>query len=138
VLADLLQSCGVALAGALIWWKPSLRWVDPACTFAFSAAVLATTARLLRDVVDIIMERTPRAINAAAVADALARLPGVAGVHDLHIWALMPGKPLLTVHLSTVRGAAHADVLAAAQAHVHRELRIAHCTIQVEDADAAA
>jgi zinc transporter 2 len=136
VLADLLQSCGVALAGALIWWRPSLRWVDPACTFAFSAAVLATTARLLRDVVDIIMERTPRAIDAAAVSHALARLPGVAGVHDLHIWALMPGKPLLSVHLRATRGAAHAEVLAAATAHVQRQLRIAHCTIQVEDADA--
>jgi zinc transporter 2 len=132
VLADLLQSCGVAVAGALIWARPSLRWVDPLCTFLFSFAVLATTARLLRDVIDIIMERTPRSVDAAAVAQALSELPGVAGVHDLHVWALMPGKHVLTVHLDCERGAQPARVLAAAQGLVWRQLRIAHCTIQLE------
>lgn len=134
VLADLAQSCGVAVAGLIIWARPSLRWLDPACTLAFSAAVLVASSRLLRDVVDVIMERTPRGVDAAGLAADLAALPGVAGVHDLHVWALMPGKLLLTVHLEAAPGARARDVLRAAQRVAHRRLGVAHATIQVEGA----
>ena len=136
VLADLAQSCGVAVAGLIIWVQPSLRWLDPLCTLGFSAAVLVASSRLLRDVVDVIMERTPRGVDAAALSAELAALPGVAGVHDLHVWALMPGKLLLTVHLDAAPGARSQDVLHAAQRVAHRRLGLAHATIQVEGASA--
>ena len=136
VLADLAQSCGVAVAGMIIWARPSLRWLDPLCTLGFSAAVLVASSRLLRDVVDVIMERTPRGVDAAALSAELAALPGVAGVHDLHVWALMPGKLLLTVHLDAAPGARSRDVLHAAQRVAHRRLGLAHATIQVEGASA--
>ena len=134
VLADLAQSCGVAVAGLIIWARPSLRWLDPACTLAFSAAVLVASSRLLRDVVDVIMERTPRGVDAAGLSADLAALPGVAGVHDLHVWALMPGKLLLTVHLEAAPGARARDVLRAAARAAHRRLGVVHATIQVEGA----
>jgi cation diffusion facilitator family transporter len=121
VLADLLQSIGVAFAGALIWWNPALRWVDPACTFLFSAAVLATTAALLRDISDVIMERTPRGVNAQAVAAGLLGLPGVLSVHDLHVWAvrsLATDIARVLVRGETLTCAIHSAVTAhAGQAH---------------------
>jgi cobalt-zinc-cadmium efflux system protein len=98
--------------------------------------VLVASSRLLRDVVDVIMERTPRGVDAAALSAELAALPGVAGVHDLHVWALMPGKLLLTVHLDAAPGARSQDVLHAAQRVAHRRLGLAHATIQVEGASA--
>jgi cobalt-zinc-cadmium efflux system protein len=55
-------------------------------------------------------------------------------VHDLHVWALMPGKLLLTVHLEAAPGARARDVLRAAQRVAHRRLGVAHATIQVEGA----
>ena len=133
VLGDLLQSLGVALAGGLIWWRPGLRILDPLLTFLFSFLVLATTARLLRDIVDIIMERTPRGLDADAVAHSLTQLPGVAGVHDLHIWAIMPGKPVLTVHVRHAPGAqAPPLLLQTVQEHCLRVYGIHHVTVQVE------
>jgi len=133
VLADLAQSVGVALAGAIIWAVPSARWVDPACTLLFSIFVLVTSAGLLRDIADVIMERSPRHLDPAAVVEGLRRLPGVAGVHDLHLWQLMPGKPLMTVHIDAAPGVESHAVLAAAQGFVTKEHGIEHATIQVED-----
>ena len=133
VIGDLLQSLGVALAGGLIWWKPSLRALDPILTFTFSVVVLATTGKLLRDIVDIVMERCPRDVDAAQLASELAGLPGVASVHDLHIWALVPGKTVLTVHVEHGPDVTARQVLVQAQRLMSRH-GIQHSTIQVEPA----
>ena len=131
VVGDLLQSLGVLIVGAIVWAKPSLHILDPLLTFVFSAIVLATTARLLRDIVDVVMERSPRTIDPSDVAALLGRLPGVVGVHDLHIWALMPGKTILTVHITASAERGAAEVLAQVQRAI-AALRIQHATIQVE------
>jgi len=59
---DLLQSIGVAVAGGLIWYnQDDPRWelADPICTFVFSIVVLLTTRSILRDIIHVLMERTP-------------------------------------------------------------------------------
>ena len=94
--------------------------------------MLATTSRLLRDIVDIVMERAPRGLDAMAVSRALQALPGCAGVHDLHIWALMPGKTVLTVHVQAAGGTQPAVLLGRVQDYCSHSLGIAHATIQVE------
>jgi cation diffusion facilitator family transporter len=134
VLGDLIQSIGVAIAGGIIWWRPSLRALDPILTFTFSAVALATTGKLMRDIVDIVMERCPRDVDAAQLASSLAQLPGVSSVHDLHIWALVPGKTVLTVHLEHGPETTARSLLAQAQRMVTRRFGIQHSTIQVEPA----
>jgi len=134
VLGDLLQSLGVLVAACIIWAHPRLHVLDPILTLLFSALVLATTTRLLRDVVDIVMARAPRGLETQAVAQGLAALPGCAGVHDLHIWALLPGKTVLTVHVLAAPGVSPAELLDRVQKHCAMELRIQHATVQVEPA----
>ncbi|NXK75224.1 ZNT2 protein, partial [Amazona guildingii] len=56
VLGDLLQSVGVLIASYIIFFKPEYKYVDPACTFLFSALVLGTTLSILRDVLLVLME----------------------------------------------------------------------------------
>jgi len=136
VLGDLLQSLGVLLVGAIVWARPDLHVLDPVLTFVFGALVLATTGRLLRDIVDVIMERVPRGLSAPDIAAQLASLPGVAGVHDLHVWLLMPGKTVLTVHITCAEAHALADVLGRVQRSVTL-LGIQHATVQVEVAACA-
>jgi len=66
VIGDLVQSIGVAIAGALIWWKQDdPRWAlaDPICTFIFAALVMWTTLSVMRDVADVLMERAPRGMD---------------------------------------------------------------------------
>jgi zinc transporter 2 len=82
VIGDIVQSIGVAIAGALIWWKQDdPRWyiADPICTFVFSIVVLLTTKSVLRDILHVLMERTPTNMDIPAMSQ-------VSGVEQLHVF----------------------------------------------------
>ena len=71
VIGDILQSIGVAIAGALIWYnQDDPRWyiADPICTFIFSVVVLLTTKSILRDIIHVLMERTPTNMDIPAIS----------------------------------------------------------------------
>lgn len=132
VIGDALQSVGVMIAGALVWYEPEWRLADPICTFFFSILVLFTTTRLIRQSIGVLMEGVPDGIVPDEVEESLLQVPGVIAVHDLHIWSLSVGKPSLSVHLSCRDDAAH--VLAMANKMCARKYNIHHSTIQVERA----
>ncbi|KAM6370972.1 proton-coupled zinc antiporter SLC30A2 isoform 3-T3 [Pluvialis apricaria] len=100
VVGDLLQSVGVLIASYIIFFKPEYKYVDPICTFLFSALVLVTTLTILRDVLLVLMEGTPKGMDFNAVREALLAVRGVEAVHSLHIWALTVAQPLLSVHIA--------------------------------------
>ena len=133
VIGDLVQSVGVAIAGALIWWKADdSRWAiaDPICTFLFAILVMWTTLTVLRDVADVLMERAPRGMEVCEVEDTICGLPGVAAVHDLHVWSLTLGIPLLCAHVELAPGADPVVVLTSVTAYC-RGLGIEHTTLQL-------
>jgi len=142
VLGDFVQSIGVVIAAALIWYDHNLRMLDPVCTLIFSVIVVFTTTTLIKDALDVLMENVPRHINLDKVVELFLQLPDVAGVHDLHVWNLSMGKAALSVHLlakaSTVDNSgkvvpACADgILRKAQKLCSAEFDIHHSTIQIE------
>eukprot|EP00899_Mesostigma_viride_P008439 jgi/Mesvir1/17597/Mv08829-RA.1 len=131
-LGDLLQSLGVMFSGALIWYNPEWHMADPLCTFFFSLLVLLTTLNLMRDVVDVLMERVPRGIDFDEVQQGLEELDDVIAVHELHIWAITLGKVLLAVHLTVSNKANSDEVLQRASRYLGQVHRISHATIQIE------
>ena len=62
--------------------------MDPILSLVIAALILVSTQRVLRDALHVLMEGVPPAIELAAIGQALAKVPGVAEVHDLHVWAL--------------------------------------------------
>jgi solute carrier family 30 (zinc transporter), member 2 len=130
VLGDALQSVGVMLAAALIWAHPDWHIADPICTFVFCVVVLSTTLGLVRQCVNVLMEASPDNVDSGDVEQQLRQLPGVADVHDLHIWSLTVGKPSLTAHIA-VQGTSQGVLQAASQLLASR-YNIHHVTIQVE------
>ncbi|KAK9909356.1 hypothetical protein WJX75_000956 [Coccomyxa subellipsoidea] len=133
-LGDLVQSVGVVVASALIWWKedssPWILYADPACTFVFAFIVLCTTVGILRDISDILMERVPRGLDADIIQADLQKIVGVVSVHDLHVWALKPGVPLLATHLNIAKEQDVCAVLMAATSYCVSK-GITHSTIQL-------
>ncbi|CAG8474409.1 7843_t:CDS:2, partial [Acaulospora colombiana] len=83
-LGDLLSSLGVLISSIVIIYDPSKMWVDPLCTFLFSALVMATTFGILRSSVRVLMEATPFHIDPQAVESDLKAIEGVKSAHDLH------------------------------------------------------
>uniref|UniRef100_A0A8C5IBW4 Solute carrier family 30 member 2 n=1 Tax=Junco hyemalis TaxID=40217 RepID=A0A8C5IBW4_JUNHY len=129
VLGDLLQSLGVLIASYIIFFKPEYKYVDPICTFLFSALVLGTTLTILRDVLLVLMEGTPKGMDFNAVRDTLLAVRGVEAVHSLHIWALTAAQPLLSVHIAISDAQ---EVLEEASSRLQGAFRFHSTTIQVE------
>ena len=127
-LGDLVQSIGVMIAAALIWYEPEWRIADPICTFVFALLVIWTTVGIVRDASGILLMSVPANIDTVALIGELEDLPGVANVHDLHVWALTPKDVVLTVHIVTDTPS---DTLEQAQACAAR-YGISHSTVQVE------
>lgn len=136
--ADALVSLGVVVAGLLILWTGA-RWIDPVASLVIVAVIAWGTWGLLKDSVKMSLLAVPKGIDVAAVRAYLAGLPGVAAVHDLHIWPMSTTETALTAHL--VMPAGHpGDAFLAEVAHqLAHHHRIGHATIQVErDRDCAA
>jgi len=102
VIGDFIQSIGVAIAGGLIWWhQGDPKWfiIDPLSTIFFALIVLWTTSSIIRDISDVLMERTPRQIDIGSMHAQFESVQGVHSLHDLHVWSLTPGIPLLAAHV---------------------------------------
>ncbi|KAI4355320.1 hypothetical protein L6164_004104 [Bauhinia variegata] len=132
VLGDSVQSIGVMIGGAIIWYKPEWKIVDLICTLIFSVIVLGTTVNLLRNILEVLMESTPREIDVTELERGLLDMEEVEAVHELHVWAITMGKVLLACHVK-IRPQANADmVLDNVINYIRRVYNITHVTIQIE------
>ncbi|WDZ84628.1 cation diffusion facilitator family transporter [Micromonospora cathayae] len=131
VLADLLGSVGVIAAALLImttgWW-----WADPLVAVAIGVFILPRTWRLARAALRILVQAAPEHLQVDAVRDRLSAVPGVAEVHDLHLWTLTSGMEVASAHLTMEPAAEVGSVLAAARTALHDDFHIEHATLQVE------
>uniref|UniRef100_A0A6M2F6X1 Metal tolerance protein B n=1 Tax=Populus davidiana TaxID=266767 RepID=A0A6M2F6X1_9ROSI len=132
VMADLIQSVGVMIAGAVIWAKPDWLVVDLICTLLFSTFVLFTTLPMLRDIFCILMESTPREISVSRLESGLKCIKGVQDVHNLHVWSLTVGKPVLSCHVIAEPGASSTEILHRIWDYCERTHRIHNVTVQIE------
>lgn len=134
VIGDLLQSIGVAIGSALIWYHqddPSWLVVDPLCTILFAILVIWSTSSLIRDISDILMERSPRGIKIDKLKRELMEIDGVHYLHDFHLWSLTPRVPLLVAHLHVCRDTDGLKVLEEAQ-RISQSHNIEHSTFQID------
>ncbi len=129
-VADALVSLGVLIAGILVWIT-GLTWLDSAVTFLIAAVILYSTYRLLINSVNLALDAVPERINIEEVRSYLLSIPGVTGIHDLHIWALSTTDAALTVHLST-SVPTRMDFILDIQKTLREQHGIGHATIQVE------
>ncbi len=131
MLSDALVSAGVVAAGVAIW-ATGFGWIDPLVSLVIAALIFWQTWGLLRETVEMSLAAVPRAIDYDAVTEALEALPGVARVHDLHIWPMSTTEPVLTAHLVIPDGHPGDGFLVAARTMLHDRFAIGHATLQVE------
>lgn len=137
MLADALVSLGVVLGGLLYLWQ-GWSWIDPVMSLAIAVVIVWGTWGLLRQSVHLLLDGVPERINLAAVRQHLLALPGVAEVHDLHVWALGSSEVALSAHV--VLQSAQTDVTALLHQAEHllqEHFDIHHATLQVEPPDYA-
>ncbi|KAI8973846.1 cation efflux protein [Pilobolus umbonatus] len=132
VIGDLLASIGVLVSSIILLFKPEYTIVDPICTFVFSGIVLYTTYHLVKDSLAVLMEGAPGHIQPEAIERSLLQIPGVVAVHDLHIWALSPGKSSLTAHITVSEDKSYDEILAKGQQIICDVYGVHHSTLQIE------
>ncbi len=132
VLGDLLGSVG-AIAAALVIIATGWTTADPLISVFVAALILVSSWRLVRESVDVLLEATPRHIDLAAVERAIAAIPGVLAVHDLHVWTLTSGVFAMSGHARVDGLRPSRSVLADIHERMHTTFGISHVTVQLED-----
>jgi cobalt-zinc-cadmium efflux system protein len=128
---DAAIAAGVVIAGFAMLQTGWL-WLDPVVSLVIALIVIAATWGLLKDSIALALQAVPREVDAAGVGAWLSSRPGVAEVHDLHIWAMSTTENALTAHLVYPSGFPGDDCLRALCAELRAHHGIAHATIQVE------
>ncbi len=128
--ADATVSAGVMLAGVIIWWTDA-DWIDPVVSIVVAAIIFWQTWGLLKETIEMSLNAVPRGIDFDEVTKALAALPGVSKLHDLHIWPMSTTETVLTAHLVMAQPTGE-TFLADAQKMLHDKFGIGHTTIQIE------
>jgi cobalt-zinc-cadmium efflux system protein len=135
VIADLLGSVGVIVAAVVILATGWL-YADPVVSILIGVLVLASSWRVLRESLGVLLEAAPEGIDAEAVGRRMASVEGVSEVHDLHIWTITSGFPALSAHVLVPEGDdCHARRRELSEMLL-RDFGIAHTTLQVEHGDA--
>lgn len=131
VLGDLLGSVAALLSGLVIaftGWTP----IDPLLSLGISALIVVSSLRLLREALHGLMEGTPFNLAPEEVGQALATVPGVASVHDLHIWSVTSEQIMLTAHLVVRDLREWETVLEVCHTLLTERFGIQHATLQPE------
>ena len=131
VWADMLGSAGV-VAAAIVIMLTGWTWVDPVVAIAIGLWVLPRTWTLLKDTTQILLEGVPAHLKLADIRAAIAGAPGVADVHDLHVWSMSSNDVSLSTHVVLAEGAEAETVRRAVAALLHDQFEIEHVTIQTE------
>ncbi|HEY9264431.1 MAG TPA: cation diffusion facilitator family transporter [Mycobacterium sp.] len=134
VLADTVGSVGVLIAG-IVTVTTTWPYADVVVAVLVALWVLPRAISLARAALRILSESSPSHIDVEELRSALGAVEGVTEVHDLHVWTLVPGKDMVTAHLTSKRDSAL--VLDDARA-VLTARGLDHSTVQVEPPDAAA
>src|SRR6185295_9280186 len=101
-MADSFSSLGVIVAGAVILWFGVL-WIDSVTTLVVALFTIWHSLPDIRRSIHILMEGAPSDVETAALLAELQSVPGVAGVHHLHLWELDEHHRALEAHIVVER-----------------------------------
>lgn len=129
--ADAAISLGVVVTGiAMIFtgWY----WLDPVGTMVIVAIIVAGTWRMLVQSLQLALSAVPEHIEVAQVESYLRQIPGVAGIHDLHIWGMSTTESAMTVHLVMPAGYPGDAFVDDIMNTLRQRFSVQHSTLQVE------
>ncbi|MBN9612599.1 MAG: cation transporter [Actinobacteria bacterium] len=135
VLGDLLGSIAVIIAGAVILFT-GWNWVDQAASILIALLIVPRAVSLLREVVDVLLEATPRGFDVDAARTHMLAVPGVTEVHDVHAWVLTSGVPAFSAHVTvtdkTWSEREYHALLDELKACMREHFEVDHTTLQLE------
>ncbi len=131
--SDAVGAFSVAIGG-LIVLATRAAWVDPFLSLFVAAIILIGVVRIIREATDVLLESAPEHAPIPAVRAGIAALPGVVGVHDVHVWTIGNGESVLSAHvlLDDGRISEATALLRSIESRLQADFAIGHVTIQFE------
>ena len=139
MLGDLLGSIAVIIAGVVIATTGN-DLADPVASLVVAILIVPRTWALLREAVVVLLEATPSGTDLDHVRRHIVEVEGVVDVHDLHIWTISSGRPVMSAHVVVEDGwlSRSGEVLDTLQSCLAAHFDVDHCTFQVEPVGHAA
>ncbi len=137
VLGDALGSIGAIVAGVALWiwqWRPA----DPIVSFLVGGLILFSAYELVKESVDILLERTPGHLKTSEILRDLQSVENVVSVHDLHVWAITSNVPAMSCHAVMKSNEDSGETLVVLSRLMREKYGIEHTTIQLEYENLAA
>jgi cobalt-zinc-cadmium efflux system protein len=135
VLGDMLGSVAVVGAAIVIMASGFLR-ADAIASIAIGLMILPRAWLLLRDVLNVLLESTPKGVDLDEVRQHMLEVPGIVDVHDLHAWTITSGVPVLSAHVVVddvqTAGCGSESVLDGLHDCLAGHFDIEHSTFQIE------
>jgi cobalt-zinc-cadmium efflux system protein len=132
VMGDMLGSVATIIA-ALVILKTGWFPIDPILSILVALLILRTGIKITKQSAHILLQGAPEPIDLAALEAGLrAAVPGVAGIHHVHLWSITPQERVMTLHAELALGAAADEVIAGVTNYLKNEKKVGHVTVQVE------
>ncbi|WP_165988803.1 cation diffusion facilitator family transporter [Streptomyces sp. YIM 98790] len=135
VLADALGSLAVVIA-ALVILLTGWQRADTVASLVIALLIVPRTVKLAREALEVLLEAAPRDVDLAEVRAHILALPGVEDLHDLHVWTITSGMPVLSAHVVVSRevldAVGHEEMLHELQECLGGHFDVEHCTFQLE------
>jgi len=135
VAADALGSLAVIVAALVIvvtGWKQA----DPIASLLIALMIVPRTVKLAHEAIDVLLEAAPRDVDISEVREHILGVDGVEGLHDLHVWTITSGMPVLSAHVVVSREAlesrGHERILHDLHQCLGEHFDVEHCTFQLE------
>jgi cobalt-zinc-cadmium efflux system protein len=133
ILTDLYAFIGTLAAGIVIIFTGYDR-ADAIASLFVAALMIRSGVGLQRKAIRVLLESAPLGMTPTDVGQAMARTEQVSEVHDLHLWELTPGVPILTAHVLVAPNADCHGVRRTLERMLRQRFQIEHTTLQVEHA----
>jgi cobalt-zinc-cadmium efflux system protein len=131
-VADALGSVGVVVAGAVVLLGGSAV-VDPIVGLLIALLILASSWRLIKEPVDVLMEAAPAGVDVDGVGATICGEEGVRSVHDLHVWTVTAGFGAIAAHVVVARGSDRDLIRRRLELTLRERYGIEHTTLQMEE-----
>lgn len=137
--SDFVITGALLVAGVVLLLRPGAGWIDDGAALAVAAVLIFGSIPLFRDSWDVLGERTPRGITVEQVVQTALSVPGVAEIHDVHVWSLCPTLVCMTAHVGVrnISMQEWSSVAKTLRARMESEYGILHATFEVESSGPA-
>ncbi|KAF0886929.1 calcium/manganese antiporter SLC30A10 isoform X1 [Crocuta crocuta] len=142
VMGDALGSVVVVITAIIFYVRPlkgedPCNWqcyIDPSLTVVMVAIILSSAFPLIKETAAILLQMVPKGVNMEELMSKLSAVPGISSVHEVHIWELISGKIIATLHIKYQKDRGYQDASMKIREIFHNA-GIHNVTIQFEHVD---